>query len=92
MKNFIETLKEIEVLKQENKSKIRTVKLHILRDIIDNFKVSLDYKKGRINPGIEEIESFERDNLYSFFGTENLDEIKEKIQTLKKVLREAIEG
>lgn len=92
MRKFNETLKEIGVLKQENKSKIRTVKLHLLRNEIDNFTVSLDYKKGRIYPGIDEIESFEHDNLYIFFETKDLAEIGEKIQTLKNALREAIEA
>ena len=46
MKNYIETLKAIEILKQENKSKVRTVKLHLLKGEIENLETTLEYKKG----------------------------------------------
>jgi len=90
MKNYSETLKAIEILKQENKSKVRTVKLHLLKDEIDNLETTLEYKKGRIYPGINIVESYENDNLSDFFGTEDLDEIEKEVKELKRALREAM--
>ena len=90
MKNYSETFKAIEILKQENKSKVRTVKLHLLKDEIDNLETTLEYKKGRIFPGINIVESYENENLSDFFGTEDLDEIEKEVKALKRALREAM--
>jgi len=90
MKNYSETLKAIEILKQENKSKVRTVKLHLLKEEIDNLETTLEYKKGRIYPGINIVESYENENLSDFFGTEDLDEIEKEVKELKRALREAM--
>lgn len=92
MKTFNETLKEIAILKEENKSKIRSVKLHMLKSEINNFETSFEYKKGRIYPGISEVESFEHDNLYQFFESEDLNEVGKRIRALKSALREASEA
>jgi hypothetical protein len=91
MKNYTETLKAIEILKQENKSKVRTVKLQMLKAEIDHLETTLAYKKGRIYPGINIVESYENENLSDFFGTEDLDEIEKGVRSLKRMLREAIE-
>jgi len=90
MKNYSETLKAIEILKQENKSKVRTVKLHLLKEEIDNLETTLEYKKGRIYPGINIVESYENENLSDFFGTEDLDEIEKEVKVLKRALWEAM--
>lgn len=91
MKNYTETLKAIEILKQENKSKVRTVKLQMLKAEIDHLETTLEYKKGRIYPGINIVESYENENLRDFFEKENLDEIEKDVRSLKRALREAIE-
>jgi len=91
MKSYSETLKAIEILKQESKSKVRTVKLHLLKDEIDNLETTLEYKKGRIYPGINEVESYEHDNLSEFFGSDDLSEMEKGVQTLKKAIREAMD-
>lgn len=91
MKNYTETLKAIEILKQENKSKVRTVKLQMLKAEIDHLETTLEYKKGRIYPGINIVESYENENLSDFFGTEDLDEIEKDVRFLKRTFREAIE-
>ncbi len=92
MKTFSETLKELEVLRGENKSKVRTVKLHLLKAEIDNLETTLEYKKGRIYPGINVVESYENDHLNEFFGTEDLGEFEKGIKSLKKAFREAMEA
>ena len=89
MKNYSEKLNQIETLKREGKSKIKIVKLMMLKDEINKLEESLNYKKGRVYPGIDENESLEHDNLFEFFGGENLDDIEKGIKLLKKVLTEA---
>jgi len=91
MRNYIETLKAIEILKQENKSKVRTVKLHLLKGEIENLETTLEYKKGRIYPGINVVESYENDNLNEFFGSDDIDQLEKGVRSLKKALREAME-
>ncbi len=90
MKNFEETLNEIGTLKTESKSNVRSAKLHILKNEIEYFETSLAYKKGRIYPGIDEIASFEHDNLFEFFGNEDLAEIGKRIVLLRRLIREAM--
>ena len=89
MKNYNETLKELDILKHERETRIKKVKLQLIKEEINNLEVSLDYRRGRIYPGIDEIESFENDDLYDYFGSDDHDEIERGIKTLKKAFREA---
>ena len=90
MKNYDETLKAIEILKQENKSKVRTVKLHLLKDEIDNLETTLEYKKGRIYPGINIVESYENNLLNDFFQSDDMDYFERGVKILKNAIREAM--
>jgi|GEM_PF-3537049 len=89
MKNYDETLKELDILKHERETRIKKVKLQLIKDEINNLEVSLNYKRGRIYPGIDEIESFENNDLYDYFGSDDHDKIERKIKTLKGAFREA---
>ena len=92
MKNYDYTLNAIEILKQENKSKVRTVKLHLLKDEIDNLETTLEYKKGRIYPGINIVESYENNLLNEFFGSDDMDYIERGVKVLKNAISEAIKA
>ena len=43
-----------------------------------------EYKKGRIYPGINEVESYEHDNLSEFFGSDDLSENGERGSDLEE--------
>ncbi len=92
MKNYDYTLNAIEILKQENKSKVRTVKLHLLKDEIDNLETTLEYKKGRIYPGINIVESYENNLLNEFFGSDDMDYIERGVKVLKNAISQAIKA
>jgi hypothetical protein len=92
MKNYGETLKAIEILKQENKSKVRSVKLHLLKEEIDNLETTLEYKKGRVYLGIGEVASYENNLLNDFFESDDIGEFEKGVKSLKKALREAMEA
>ena len=92
MKNYDYTLNAIEILKQENKSKVRTVKLHLLKDEIDNLETTLEYKKGRIYPGINIVESYENNLLNEFFGSDDMEYIERGVKVLKNAISQAIKA
>ena len=92
MKNYDYTLNAIEILKQENHSKVRTVKLQLLKDEIDNLETTLEYKKGRIYPGINIVESYENNLLNEFFGSDDMNYIERGVKVLKKEISEAMKA
>lgn len=88
LENYSELLKELNKLKGESITPRRKVEIRLLKGMVDTVENTLKYQKAKEKFDIK-FDFMEDDSLLlSFFGSEDISSIEQKIRELRKALRE----